>query len=202
MTWQWVLASWRKHVSEAQHERESLSRGAKIWASSSLMRGWNSWLRYAGQRVHYLGLAAQIASSSATGLRALVWSAWTQTHRSSLALRINILAEHKRTVTRRWLVRLRKGCATSRHQKGALRLLAGQSATRVMMMHLHAWHELLEKKRGLVLKSKSHLGRVLHQQAAAGFLTWQAYSDATRQAKESMVRCLPQILTRRAPSAL
>ena len=87
----YVMSMWRELVAAQKAERQSLERGLRMWASSSLLKGWNGWLSYAQSRAHYLHVAATIAASSDAGLRKLIWGQWAQMHKSSIAMREHAL---------------------------------------------------------------------------------------------------------------
>jgi hypothetical protein len=198
----WTMAVWKRQLAEAKSERQAIAHGARMWIGSSLGKAWNTWQSWSAQRSRYLHLAAQIASSSATGLRALIWAAWTQMHHSSLRLRENVLDEHRVTRTRRWLRKFQLGIATSRRQKAVLRHLASSSATRVLQMHLQAWHELKVTRKALDVKSRLHLGRLLNAQLAAGLLTWLAHVDEIVRARATMSLCVHRFTHREQSRAL
>ena len=185
-----TFEGWKKYVRDEQQEREGLAKAARRWHEGALSRAWNSWLGYAGQRARYMHVAAQIASSTASGLRGLVWGAWVQMHTSSLRLRQNILAEAKVRATRKWFAKLDLACAASRAQKTALRALAGSSAARVLQMHFGAWLELKVTRKRLDAVVRLHLKRIFHAHLAKGLLTWLAYHEESLRLLATMTLCL------------
>ena len=71
----WVLGMWKAHLSEMRRERQAMAHASKMWMDMAMGRGWNTWIAYAAQRVHYRVVAARIASVSASSLASLTWSA-------------------------------------------------------------------------------------------------------------------------------
>ena len=196
-----VWATWRSLVSAARHDRDTLERGARLWAGATKVRVWNTWLSYAEERAHYMRLAARIASGSASAVQSLVWSAWRRHHVSTCLLRESLLAEHRLKRKRRALHALRGACVTQRTRMTALRHLAGCSAARVLQMHHAAWRSLVSSRKALDTKYRLHLGRLVHASLAGGLLTWLAHVGEIARAKATMQLCMASFLHREAGKA-
>lgn len=115
-------------------------------------------LSHPGQ--YYKRLATQIAAGSASGLQALVFSAWARLLRSNEEMRAHLLSEHRGLVRRRWLHKLHKACARMRTQLAALRSLIGSTARRILETHCVAWRQYVVSQHNMRTISRLHLGRV------------------------------------------